>query len=260
MKMKIHVTKAYVLSISPERQQTLKQNFQNYKLPTVTVVTGFTKSDIDRNKEVWIKHGILHPSAIDTKIITPNQLAASISMLKVFDLVARGTDDWAYIFEDDARVVNCPVDCDLTTFYNVPHDAEFINLGRGGNRMYKPIQASYRDTCAGGLTHAMLVSKTGARKVIEALSPIYQVFDIAVHRAARSWKPKVSQYQTEYCIKRDKGACSAIGVPYEKLEPAVNMYECSSRIFEQTSNPTPPTSEKYAVAPLNWIKTKPQVF
>lgn len=121
----------------------------------------------------------------------------------------------------------------------VPKDAEFIALGRGENAVYNSDNITYQRTAGGGLTHACVVSRTGARKLIKALVPIWTVFDILVHKASCFYDDVHEKYDDLHATKRDDDLASQMGRKNQMLRPCVQMYE-GIKIFDQTSNPTPP--------------------
>ncbi len=263
---RIHVSMSIVISMDDPKGTTrleqLRTNFGRYALPPIEVHRPTPRALMNDDGG-----GVIHPYAMTW--MTAGQTSLTHAYYECLQKVARGPADWAYLFEDDARVVNAVPGADLTTML-VPDDAEAIVVSRGRDAVWDATEPpQFEPTCAGGLTHAFLVSRTGAAKLVQAIVPIWHVIDIVLFKAACTWQHKQSKYQNEAELRdHDDIARRTHGAQNAMHEPCVRMYE-SVRLFDQTSNPSPPARTDgmqldelhhlimqgrggYAVGPVDW--------
>ena len=261
----INITKAYVLSMNSEKGREriagLYNNFKYYKLPEIEIFYGTSPNDFD-------EHTIdkFHPK----NPLSKPQISNTKAMYDILVTIANGQHEWVYVFEDDARIVNVSENSDLSKMY-VPADSEVIILSRGKDIVWENnTKLEYERVYGGGLAHATLYSKKSAQKLIKALLPLWNVFDIMLYKTSCDWKHEVGKYQTQDDLESHDTYTQNMGIQNKQTEPCVIMYS-SIRIFDQTSNPTPPIRNDnnleeihkqiidkhagYAIHPNDWIST-----
>lgn len=266
---RIGITKAYILSVPNEkgkqRLQFIEKNFSRYKLPKLQVINA---PDIDTNFD---STGIFHPKLQLTK----QQMSISLGFFNIYNMIAQGEDEWCYVFEDDARVVNCLEGTDLTFMY-VPRDTEYIRCSSGIDTLYHPNnKINFRPITGGGLLHASIVSRKGAMKIVKAMVPLWMMLDVQLPKCSCLWRHRISHDQTIDDLKEHDKQASMLGIRNQRCSLCIVMYDMI-RIFEQTSNPTPPIRAHlqnldevhgmietgkagYAVHPMDWINEKSHI-
>lgn len=267
-----HITAsvAYVISMDPVREASLRKHFARLQLPPIVMLPGFTPEEAMASS--FVQNGTLPMEAIGKSLSGP-QAGAVVAFLNAFTRIARGEHEWVLLFEDDARAVNVHAGTNMMQ-YTLPEDAELVNLGRGANEVCLDTrELTYRQTWGGFLQHAFLVSRGGARKALQAMNPIRRVMDMVIHRASCAWTRAPNVYQSEEGVAEED---RIHGETVQRLEPCVMLYEPSVRVFEQTSNPTPPDfgpaktcfeasvwvgegGGGYAIHPLDWCATRSMV-
>lgn len=127
-------------------------------------------------------------SRIDTSL-TAGEVGCFLSHLKALRHVADGSAPWALVLEDDARL-RIPMDAIEALLAEAPPGVDIVNLGAN----YLPPPAQMRrlsprlvefvdyDMCG---AHAMLVSRHGARAVLNAPRDYRVPYDLWVARVAR---------------------------------------------------------------------------
>lgn len=202
----IHITRAIVIrsrsNKSNARVASLQRNFARYKLPPVEFLYAKAPGYLSYTWLAW--RGVFHPKFKDHH--SDAQISLALAMYEAFERVARGSDSWVYVFEDDARVVNVPLGGDLVTLRDVPADAEFLAVSRQHNRVHNGSFAPAEPVIGGGLMQALLVSREGARKLVQALKPIWAPNDVILYKAGCAWVPQPLGHQSAYDLERDFGA------------------------------------------------------
>lgn len=236
----VTMTAAYVITThTPKgmnRMQSLMRNFARYKLPPVYPHYAKPFEDIDQEK--LINEGVFHPNMYEIIGEKNGYVSFNFAWYSVIDQIANGDDEWVYVFEDDARVVNVELGYDLTTFV-IPLDADCITWGTGYDVVYGSENHKYIPRRGGGMAHALAISRQGAQKLLLAMTPLTHAFDITLPICGCAWVHEVTEHQTKENLDIADSIHQKFGLELAKKEPCLNIYY-SVRLFEQTSNPTPP--------------------
>lgn len=222
----VHVTKSYVITTNTkkgkDRIELLKRNFSRYKLPEIEIY--YSVEHVDPNDKIF-ENGF-------GETLSKGQKGSAHSIIEVLKMIRDGPDEWCYLFEDDARVVNCELGQDLTTIRGVPLDADFIAVGRGSDEeVFNGTMKNIKTVNGGAYTHALLMSRKCAGNLIKAIIPIWYCIDVMIYKASCFFNEQNDEKGSELAAKFNR--------KNERLEPCVRIY-CAQRIFDQTSNPTPP--------------------
>lgn len=243
---KVRITKAYVLTTNDakgrDRIRSLRKNFERYRLPPLVLHDAPDPEKTAKTNDPFIKGFSNHFSR--------NQMSNTLGFYQILQRIAEGPDRWCYIFEDDARVVNCPLGTDLVSM-RVPRDAHVVTVGVGRDDIayLGPTRGptpTYTRRTGGGMAHATLVSREGARRLVQALRPIWHRIDMVLVRCDCDWKRVPDEWQTETEFRDFDALAASLGTKNDVLHPCVFIYY-GTRLFEQTSSPTPPSICKIPV-------------
>jgi hypothetical protein len=141
-------------------------------------------------------------------------LSNKISMLKIYEIIKNGDDEWAYVFEDDINILQ---DIDITEiiqyelisthfFYlgvcipNYNHYELFNNVQIKGHRI---------NMVTGGVRglHAIALSKLGAKKLLafEQNYKNYQYMDMILEKFSEKYPANVVRYDLQSYIYGHRG-------------------------------------------------------
>lgn len=223
----INIHKCVMLSVdipkyNKAREETL-HILNNYKLPPIHVHFGHTKETS-------------HTSKFYDLVNTRN--APTLGMLDIFDNFVNNSvnNEWLFFVEDDVRPINIDVHQDLSKLYNIPKDAEIIRPYIGKNENCDITNINYNISYGGGLAHALYISVSGCRKVLNYAKKYKWKFigDVDLFKLAKY----CGGYPTGY-DGWSLNSCNGNNDITEQLQEdeKINMYQMGHCIFNQTSCP-----------------------
>lgn len=134
------------------------------------------------------------------------------SMMAIYDIIAKGEDDWVYVFEDDINILE---DISLNEIVKYePISSMFFYLGLcnyGHKKTQKnPIKISGKDVIvvSGGIRglHAIGLSKKGAAALLDFASKVPQQYmDVCLERFTLKYPANVVRYDLQSYINGHRG-------------------------------------------------------
>lgn len=240
----IQVTKAYMLSVDrPENRARVDSALgclTSYALPPVEVVWGFEKSNIPTEMLERYFGQDKPPKEVRLTELT-------VTAMKVWEEIAAGDDEWVYVFEDDVRVGNVPAGSDLTTWCDVPEAAEMLTFNRhSASTPYDPSKAAYAQSYSGGSSHAVLLSKAAAKKLLAYAEKWHwrREIDIDLYTVCRGYSPWLRTGYSNWQAQPD-----FVDVELAESDKIAYFDLATSSVFAQVSSPCPPISDM-AIPPI----------
>lgn len=201
-------------------------NLRRFVLPPVRVHLGYTPQTMHRA-----------PYYRYMRDPTRQRGELALGMLDVFAEFAREhASGWLLYLEDDVRPVNVRDGADLGVLRNIPADAELIRPIVGRDEPVDLGSVTYRHSYGGGLNHAIYISASGCRKVVEyARAHGWRyVCDIDLYKLARGCGEFPTGLDGWSLVA--SGGASEIS-PLLAEDEKIAMYHTSHILFDQTSLP-----------------------
>ena len=236
-----HHTQSYVLYI-PKREKYIKNVMNKIGLKPQYIL-GPPKAEVDR--EELYKEGMISKVYYDkNKKEEKGEIAVYLGHISILREFLKSDKQYALIFEDDiflpkkeeeqkemGRKINHLID-------NLPHDAEMVYFGYCFEdcKKAKPYEGNpelFNHAVVPVCLHSYLVSREGARKLLEMIIPITEGIDVVILHLIR--KKKINAYTVNNGYLQVLQNRKDMGSDISNIEHAADIPVC--RIGNWTGNP-----------------------
>jgi len=227
----ININKCVLLSINNKKYNKVREEtvsiLDKYIIPNIDIHFGYTFETSNKSK------------FYDYMINKNQRNELTLGMLEIFENFINNSEsdnDWLLYFEDDVRPINIDISEDLTKLYNIPKDAELIRPYIGKNESCDLKNINYRLSYGGGLCHALYISVSGCKKVLNYAKKYKwkYICDIDLFKLSKF----CGKYPTGYDGWSFKGSNNLNNITdHLEDDEKINIYHMSNIIFTQTSNP-----------------------
>lgn len=237
----VHQTQSYVLYI-PKREEYIK-NVMNKIGLTPQYILGPPKAEVDR--EQLYKDGIMSKSYYDrNKKEEKGEVAVYLGHISILKEFLKSDKKYALIFEDDIflpKKENEQKEMGTKINHlinNLPHDAEMVYFGYCFEdcKKSKPYEGNpdlFNHAVSPVCLHSYLVSREGARKLLDMIIPITQGIDVVILHLIR--QKKINAYTVNNGYLQVLQNRKDLGSDISNIEHAADIPVC--RIGNWVGNP-----------------------
>ena len=237
----LNKTQTYVLYI-PKREKYIKNVMMKIGLDAKYIL-GPPKDKVNRDK--LLKEGMLSKKYYDmNKKEEKGEVAVFLGHMNILKEFLKSNNKYALIFEDDiflpkkekeqkemGKKIN-------NLIYNIPEEAEMVYFGYcfedcKKSKPYKGTSKLFNHAVVPVCLHSYLVSREGARKLLDLVIPLTEGIDVAILYLIREKKINAFTVNKEYLqvLQNRKD----LGSDISNIEHAADIPVC--RIGNWTGNP-----------------------